>query len=326
MILGSYRNPPYKSHRSPRQDSASVSPPPAPGQEYSSPNSSPKRKRIEELPGSGLRVETGFGSGGPDALLRHGGENSPRTKVAAKLEDLEIHQQGVSSQSPRKRVKRDAVGRSEVVTPLQRREPEREIPESGNANGMLEIGETPQVDGEEMGVSSAPSILASSSPPASPTDLQALRKSFGMTDTGRTSSSLLHHKRMPSPPPPTPRAPSSLATTISLKESSTFAPSLPHVNLSSLTWQDNEITGHELDPTSPDDDGEGINGVGFRPTAAMAWARSQKRRMQVEGWKNREAREARDRRRERRRGTEGGSSGGEREEMRGRRVRFEGEG
>ncbi|KAJ5629062.1 hypothetical protein N7490_011290 [Penicillium lividum] len=65
-----------------------------------------------------------------------------------------------------------------------------------------------------------------------------------------------------------------------------------------FTWHDYEITGH--DPTDPTDDGYGINGIGFRPTAAIAWARSQKRQRQVTEWKNREAREARGKRRERR--------------------------
>ncbi|KAF9884056.1 hypothetical protein FE257_002342 [Aspergillus nanangensis] len=67
-----------------------------------------------------------------------------------------------------------------------------------------------------------------------------------------------------------------------------------------LTWHDSEITGH--DPTDPSDDGTGINGIGFKPTAAMAWARSQKRQKQVAAWKTREARDARERRKERREG------------------------
>lgn len=70
--------------------------------------------------------------------------------------------------------------------------------------------------------------------------------------------------------------------------------------LESLTWDDSEITGH--DPTDPNDDGYGINGIGFRPTAAIAWARSQQRQKQVAEWKNREAKEAREKRRERREG------------------------
>ncbi|KAI9929218.1 hypothetical protein MW887_001626 [Aspergillus wentii] len=69
-----------------------------------------------------------------------------------------------------------------------------------------------------------------------------------------------------------------------------------------LTWHDSEITGHN--PTDPTDDGYGINGVGFKPTAAMAWARSQRRQRQVADWKSREARDARERRRERRDGHE----------------------
>ncbi|CAG7988613.1 unnamed protein product [Penicillium olsonii] len=67
----------------------------------------------------------------------------------------------------------------------------------------------------------------------------------------------------------------------------------------SLVWRDSEITGHN--PSDPTDDGYGINGIGFKPTASIAWERSQRRQKQVTEWKNREAREARERRRERRR-------------------------
>ncbi|KAB8070266.1 hypothetical protein BDV29DRAFT_194238 [Aspergillus leporis] len=70
----------------------------------------------------------------------------------------------------------------------------------------------------------------------------------------------------------------------------------------SLTWRDSEITGH--DPTDPSDDGYGINGIGFKPTAAMAWARSQKRQRQLADWRSRETREAREKRRERRDGAD----------------------
>ncbi|KAL4931232.1 uncharacterized protein BDV17DRAFT_23770 [Aspergillus undulatus] len=81
--------------------------------------------------------------------------------------------------------------------------------------------------------------------------------------------------------------------------SSTGSPTLSSdVKENALTWNDSEITGHN--PTDPDDDGYGINGIGFKPTAAIAWARSQKRKKQVSEWRNREAREAREKRRERR--------------------------
>ena len=66
-----------------------------------------------------------------------------------------------------------------------------------------------------------------------------------------------------------------------------------------LFWHDSEITGHN--PTDPDDDGYGINSIGFKPTVAVAWARSQRRKQQLADYKNREAREARQRRSDRRR-------------------------
>lgn len=76
---------------------------------------------------------------------------------------------------------------------------------------------------------------------------------------------------------------------------------------SALTWHDSEITGHLADPsTDPDDDGTGLNGIGFKPTPAIAYARSQKRRQQLNEWKARETREARAKRHDRRRRGVGG--------------------
>ena len=86
-----------------------------------------------------------------------------------------------------------------------------------------------------------------------------------------------------------------------------------------LTWHDDEITGH--DPDDPDDDGEGINGIGFKPTAAEAYARAQKRRAQMAEYRNREARDARKMRSERRRGSDLAKASREEAET-ARRVRF----
>lgn len=66
----------------------------------------------------------------------------------------------------------------------------------------------------------------------------------------------------------------------------------------SLTWHDDELT--VFDPDDPDDDGEGIDGVGFRPTAARADARQLKKKRQLEEYRNRENREARAKRFEKR--------------------------
>lgn len=67
-----------------------------------------------------------------------------------------------------------------------------------------------------------------------------------------------------------------------------------------LTWHEDEITVY--DPEDDDDDGVGINGIGFKPTPAIAYARTMKRRQQLAEYKKREEREARARRSHRRRG------------------------
>lgn len=69
----------------------------------------------------------------------------------------------------------------------------------------------------------------------------------------------------------------------------------------SLTWHDDEITIY--DPDDSDDDGTGINGIGFKPTPAIAYARTVRRRQQLAEYKKREEREARAKRNQRRRGS-----------------------
>ncbi|TQS34261.1 hypothetical protein Golomagni_05363 [Golovinomyces magnicellulatus] len=65
-----------------------------------------------------------------------------------------------------------------------------------------------------------------------------------------------------------------------------------------LTWQDEEITGYKMN--DPEDDGEGINGIGFRPTPKEALIRARKREKQLAAYKDQEAKYARNLRRERR--------------------------
>ncbi|KAK0612024.1 hypothetical protein B0T14DRAFT_339938 [Immersiella caudata] len=69
----------------------------------------------------------------------------------------------------------------------------------------------------------------------------------------------------------------------------------------SLTWHDDEITIY--DPDDSDDDGTGINGIGFKPTAAIAYERTVKRKQQLAEYRKREEREARAKRSQRRRGS-----------------------
>ncbi|OQD76105.1 hypothetical protein PENDEC_c005G05402 [Penicillium decumbens] len=114
-------------------------------------------------------------------------------------------------------------------------------------------------------------------------------------DNGLAASALSPSEKRSSPSPRKKRTPISP----SKNRKQRLSPPLAEASSEqSLTWHDDEITGHN--PTDPTDDGYGINGVGFKPTAAIAWARSQKRQKQVAEWKAREARDAREKRRARR--------------------------
>lgn len=89
--------------------------------------------------------------------------------------------------------------------------------------------------------------------------------------------------------------------------------------ISDLVWSDAEITGH--DPDDPDDDLYGINGVGFRPTAAMAEQRRAQRRKQIADWRKREDNEKRAWRRQTRNFNESLAEPTKADEE-GKRVRF----
>ncbi|RFU80078.1 hypothetical protein TARUN_2126 [Trichoderma arundinaceum] len=88
----------------------------------------------------------------------------------------------------------------------------------------------------------------------------------------------------------------------------------------SLTWHEDEITIY--DPNDKDDDGTGINGVGFKPTPAIAHARVMKRRQQMAEYRKREENEARNRRSQRRRGEIAASARRDHKSPPSRRVRF----
>ncbi|QPG93636.1 hypothetical protein C2857_001325 [Epichloe festucae Fl1] len=69
-----------------------------------------------------------------------------------------------------------------------------------------------------------------------------------------------------------------------------------------LTWQEDEITVY--DPEDEDDDGTGVNGIGFRPTPELAHSRAMRRRQQMADYRKREEGEARTKRTQRRSGEE----------------------
>lgn len=120
-------------------------------------------------------------------------------------------------------------------------------------------------------------------------------------------------RRVTSPPPPTPIASPNLEehqslslplaikitqdklSTLRCDSPTTPAEDDPQTQDENMTWQEDEITGHDIDYTA-DDDGEGINGIGFIPTPAMVTKRSEGRRRQILEWRARESKEARQRR------------------------------
>ncbi|KAG5930270.1 hypothetical protein E4U42_002482 [Claviceps africana] len=69
-----------------------------------------------------------------------------------------------------------------------------------------------------------------------------------------------------------------------------------------LTWHEDEITVY--DPDDADDDGVGVNGIGFKPTPALAQSRVIRRRQQMADYRKRIEGEARSKRTQRRRAEE----------------------
>ncbi|KAI5863663.1 hypothetical protein GGS23DRAFT_509382 [Durotheca rogersii] len=115
--------------------------------------------------------------------------------------------------------------------------------------------------------------------------------------TNRGSASHSRNRRRAGTPPLSKRR----TTALSAEE-----PAIIDPIRAALTWHEDEITVY--DPDDKDDDGTGINGIGFKPTPAIAYARAQKRRQQLAEYRKREESEARARRNQRRRGKLGGAS------------------
>ncbi|KAJ8112874.1 hypothetical protein ONZ43_g5286 [Nemania bipapillata] len=123
--------------------------------------------------------------------------------------------------------------------------------------------------------------------------------------TGRFADSKYRGRKRAGTPPLSSRRKGS-AQSQSAKEDEEEEPAIVDPVRAALTWRDDEITIY--DPEDKDDDGTGINGIGFKPTAAVAYHRAQKRRQQLAEYKKREESEARARRNQRRREQLGGGA------------------
>lgn len=249
---------------------------------------SPKRKRDQPAPipmlNTALALRPASELPPRNSLAHSSGGDSPRNAVADQLQGMTLTALAAIPLSPltptddvlHKRPKLDAMRVDSVVGPntdaayeTSSRYSSRTSFDNVTGSPISEtsrvIPETPQ--------SSQPRLLPDIASFAQPTTFASSPTNVAHQHTSANHSPThpRQRKRSPTPPP------------------------------STLTWQDNEITGHLVDPaTDPDDDGTGINGIGFKPTPAMAYARSQKRRQQLNEWRLRETREARARRSERR--------------------------
>lgn len=113
----------------------------------------------------------------------------------------------------------------------------------------------------------------------------------------RLSDSKSRRKRRKGSPPPRSSKPSALREQNDDEEDEEVE--IVDPLRAALTWKEDEITIY--DPEDEDDDGTGINGVGFKPTPAVAHARRMRRRQQLAAYRRREESEARARRNQRRR-------------------------
>lgn len=163
----------------------------------------------------------------------------------------------------------------------------------------------------------------SAAPPLSP----PIKSSVAVAHSSSPASSSQANQDADAPMSPPPKA--TVIANNSNSQASSSQPQDTDVPMSpeeeSLHWSDSEITGH--DPSDSEDDGEGINGIGFRPTPAIARSRAERRRRQLAEYKSREDKEAREARAKRiaaRRRGEDASGSNEREgsEEERRRVRF----
>lgn len=279
--------------------------------------STPKRKR--SLPptvsrkGSPSILTTNLASA---TLQNEGGvSGSPRTRVAYRFQGLDLEGDAITIL--------DLGGLSQAGSAIEEGDLLRKRPKILEGEG-LEIPETPQgleTSFDSNGIQEPSqkfqgSLLRNDKP--GPVVFK------GLGDQARNSSSKLSRsypsinrladsksrgrKRLSSPP---------LSSTMDASPVDT-EDIIVDPDRAALTWHDDEITGH--DPSDPEDDGEGINGIGFKPTPAEARARAERRRQQMAEYKSREMKEARAKRSERRRGGASMTTGSKEEAE--RRVRF----
>ncbi|KAH8199718.1 hypothetical protein TruAng_006126 [Truncatella angustata] len=302
-----------------------------------SPKATPKRKRddiISETPASKLFTASIFTFEPPSSQDSiEDGSSSPRTKVANKFRDLSLERGGGGVQvtsTP------DGInGQRPVAQERPTRLPDPVI--FGFGGGTHEVGgkNNMQLDGDDNvarkrhkyiqfeGDISPGAKGESSAQAAEPVEIDekrtltlesavdpslvrvvrngslgGLKKSY--PSINRLSDSRSRGRRRSGTPP---LHASRRKSTGSMEEA---PPAIVDPVRAALTWHEDEITVY--DSEDKDDDGTGLNGIGFRPTPAIAYQRAQKRKKQLAEYKKREETEARAQRNQRRRDALGGGT------------------
>jgi hypothetical protein len=283
-----------------------------------SPFSTPKRKRSEMLIDGMLTLNTTTQFTFDVNSAHEDGNASPRTRVAHRFRGLALGGGGGAEPSSsdmntmdpevdegsRKRVKFPDVEMRDADSPAAG------IPEGPNQSQPTQRGNNEGVpSGRRLSLKAAHLALDDAVVEQIET---VANTNADDSDTNTTTPSLTP----PTPPPatsgpaqprnrpfnnragtlPFPTEPTPTTTKPTASNESTITDPLR----ASLTWHDDEITIY--DPDDSDDDGTGINGIGFKPTPAIAYARTVRRRQQLAEYRKREEREARAKRSLRRRG------------------------
>ncbi|KAH6637733.1 hypothetical protein C7974DRAFT_147297 [Boeremia exigua] len=260
---------------------------------------SPKRKRDQPQPipllNTALAIRPAQTPPRRDSPAPSTGPDSPRNEVADQLRGMSLISTAAIPMSPltptdditRKKPKLGAKDVDDDTAPDMHAaqtpaKPRRRVTIMETVSfeptfgGKREIPETPQAPRPrtvtDIAAFAQPTTFGS--PSGSTPSLRTLLSSQNIQTPASTDTSSPHSaiRKMPASPP-----------------------------LSALTWRDDEITGHLTGPANdPDDDGTGLNGIGFKPTPAIAYQRAQRRKQQLQEWKARETREARAKRSQRR--------------------------
>ena len=274
-----------------------------------SPFTTPKRKRGDILGDGLLKLNTTTQFTFDVNSNLDDGDASPRTRVAHRFRGLALGAGGGMGEPPtdpktvddmdeeeevsRKRVKLPDVEMRDADSPAATDPANPAVPTLPRQPLSTTANSPPRSSAKSVRIALDDTILEQSeafvTPSSTPPAEQTSVPSFAPPTPPHPSPRNHTYKRSGTPPFPTPTA----TTTTSTPPPTD---SLPN----SLTWHDSEITIY--DPDDSDDDGTGINGIGFKPTPAIAYARTVRRRQQLAEYRKREERDARAKRSLRRRG------------------------